>query len=280
MEYVKDYLDSLLTDGKSKNTYTGYKQDLKMFFKACPKNAGDITLFDLRRYFNGLTEDGKAVRTRTRALAAIGGYLKFCVDMELIQGNPADKIKAPKIPKSLPKFLTPEELQAILDCAKTIEQKAIIHTLYSTGARVSEFCALNKDDIDLETRRVVIRHGKGDKERRVMLTDTAASFLRQYWAERGDDRPEAFLNNYNNRMTSQNMQEFVRNLGKAAGVKQKVHPHLFRKSVASHMVQRGVGIQIVSEYLGHSNLDTTRIYASLVDTQRVEAFDKAINANI
>lgn len=281
MEYVKDYLQSLLTDGKSERTHKSYKQDLKMFSKSFQGKTAELTIFHVRKYLNDMTAKGLSAASRSHFLAALNQYLDFCVNMELIAVNPVGKkIKAPKLHKTMPKFLTPEELQAILDHAKTLEHKAMIHTLYSTGARVSEFCALNKDDVDLDTRRVVIRHGKGDKERRVMLTETAAGLLREYWAKRGDDKQEAFLNNYGNRATSQNMQELVRNLGKAAGVKQRVHPHLFRKSVASHMVQRGIGIQIVSEYLGHSNLDTTKIYASLVDTQRAEAFDAAINANI
>lgn len=280
MEYVQDYLDSLLTDGKSENTYKGYAQDLKTFFKFCPKPVAQITIMDLRQYLNMLTTNGKAVRTRTRAMAAIGGYLKFLVDNEVLQSNPADKIKKPKIPKSLPKFLTHEELQGIIEAATCIRTKSIIHTLYATGARVSELCNLNRDDINLETRRVNIQHGKGDKQRFVMLSDTAVGLLKEYWAGRTDDGLAAFLNEHGNRLNPSNVQELVRGLGKKTGVKQKVHPHLFRKSVASHMVQKGVSIQIVSEYLGHSNLDTTKIYASLVDTQRAEAFDLAINSAI
>lgn len=280
MEYVDDYLASLLTDGKSENTYKGYKQDLKTFFKFCPKPVKELSIMDLRQYLNGLTTTGKAVRTRTRAMAAIGGYLKFCVDNEVLDHNCADKIKKPKIPKSLPKFLTHEELQGIIEAATCTRTKAIIHTLYATGARVSELCNLNREDINLETRRVNIQHGKGDKQRFVMLSDTAVGLLKDYWAERTDDGPSVFLNEHGNRLNPSNVQELVRGLGKKAGVKQKVHPHLFRKSVASHMVQKGVSIQIVSEYLGHQNLDTTRVYAALVDTQRAEAFDMAINTSV
>lgn len=278
MEYLEDFLSTYESRNMSEQTIKAYRSDITNFYKWIGKGTLDITGLDVQRYVNLRTKEHKAEKTRCRFLAALKMYYKWCLKHKLVKENPVEEVDAPKIPHRLPKFLTEEELRLVLDNAPNFRLKTIMYVMYSTAARISEVCNLDKNDFDFIHGTVNIKHGKGNKQRIVYLTDEARQTLEEYWSTRQDSNPAAFIGRTKERVCVSEIQKEIREYGKTLNLGKKLHAHLFRKSLASHMVQRGADILVVSKILGHADVSTTsQCYASLTDEVQHNAFDKLIN---
>lgn len=149
-------------------------------------------------------------------------------------------------------------------CCKTIRDRAILAFMLSTGCRISEMCQLNRDDVDLNTMECRVL-GKGNKERIVFLDQVAAMLLREYLAQRKDDSPALFVGRLTNRLSPNGVRKMLSNISSASTV-DHVHPHKFRRTLATSLIRHGMPIQEVAAILGHDKLDTTMQYVVLDKT--------------
>jgi len=213
------------------------------------------------------------MQTRLHYLSSFWDFLNT---EELVQGNPVKKVGLLKLEKVIKKPFSAEELEALRVNCIELRDRALIEFLYSTGVRVSELMALNVGDVEIGKQELIV-YGKGSKERKTYLTDGAMFHLQRYLQIRKqeglEDQPLfTTLDNPHNRLTVAGIQYMLRQLGKRADVK-NVHPHRFRRTVATDLLSRGMPIEQVKEFLGHEKLDTTMIYCSIKE-ENVQASHK------
>jgi tyrosine recombinase XerC len=288
-EWLAGYLTSLERENASPYTIKNYGTDIRQFLDYCAEQEvqalEDITRDFVRQYMAELMETGYArasIARRVFELRAFGDYLlqKKHWDQNLFR-----RIHAPRVRQRLPRYLSVEEVNLLLDVPvpsspKGLRDRAILETLYASGVRVSELTGLDLDRVDLYTGELRVI-GKGDKERITLLGQPAVAALRDY-IQRG--RPEQarqrttealFLNRFGGRLSTRSVDEIVRKAGEAAGITQNVTPHLLRHTFATHMLDGGADLRVVQELLGHKNLATTQIYAHVTQRRAKEIYLQA-----
>ncbi len=218
----------------------------------------------IRMFLSHLKSDkGYANASLRRKLACLRSFFRFLVNERVITGDPTTGLATPKLSKSLPRAISPEEMNRLLWAARNSEKNAtrthaMLQVLYSTGARVSELCDMNIENIDFAEGTIRVR-GKGNKERLVLLTVPAMNAIIEYVQFRPAEGP-LFINRRGQRLSPLTVQRTVREVAQRAGITSKVTPHALRHSFATHMLERGADIRVLQELLGHSNLATTQIY--------------------
>lgn len=282
LEQISTYLDHLEVErGAAKNTLSSYRRDLRRYeaFLAGHRiddlgavSEGDVSEFvmDLRR---GSEEfPPLAASSAARTLIAVRGLHKFAALEGMTQVDVASAVKPPTPGRRLPKSLPLDQVIAILDSATTegddaprgLRDKALLELLYSTGARISEAVGLDVDDIDTESRSVLLR-GKGDKQRLVPVGRPAieavdAYLIRGRPALATKATPALFLNARSGRLSRQTAWQVLRTAAERAGVATAVSPHTLRHSFATHLLDGGADVRVVQELLGHASVTTTQIY--------------------
>jgi integrase/recombinase XerD len=234
---------------------------------------------EVEEYVRVLQASGDANASTARRLAAIRMMHNFLLAEERRRDNPTARIEGVKVPGGVPKPLSMDEVNALLesmvgDSAAELRDRALVEFLYATGARISEACDLNLDDVDLSSR-VVRLFGKGSKERVVPFGRMAEERLREYigsagrvqlvpevWS-RGTDRDAVFLTNRGKRLNRQKAWHVVRDAGLRAGITRDLSPHVLRHTCATHMLEHGADLRIVQEMLGHATISTTQIYTKV-----------------
>lgn len=232
------------------------------------KRIEDITGMDLRYYYGVMREQrGIKMSTMQTRLHYLSSFWDFLTTEELVRGNPVKKVGLLKLEKIIKKPYSAADMEALRTSCSTLRDRALVEFLYSTGVRVSELVALNVGDIEMGRQELIV-YGKGSKERKTYLTDSAKFYLRRYLqarsAEEGiNDRPLfVTLDKPHDRLTVAGVQYMLRQLGCRAGV-ENVHPHRFRRTIATDLLNRGMPIEQVKEFLGHEKLDTTMIYCTV-----------------
>ncbi len=267
----------------SAHTLSNYRRDLDQFVSFMGKNDQDLLSihhFDVRRFLGDLQKKEYARASILRKVAAVKSFFKYLWREGIIQENPLASLSSPKKQRSLPSFMTIEEVQRMLEAPDKsdwlgLRDQAILELLYSTGIRVSELVGLNVEEIDFGTELVKVR-GKGKKERIVPLGRIAIKTLRNYLMARQDKRTQAlFINKNKGRLTSRSVERLVLKYGRSAGVSKKVTPHTFRHSCATHLLDRGADLRSVQEILGHANLSTTQIYTHVTAEKLKKIYDQA-----
>ncbi|MEX0666040.1 MAG: site-specific tyrosine recombinase XerD [Acidimicrobiia bacterium] len=225
-----------------------------------------------------------------RLLVAVRSFHRFCVDEGLTRDDPAQDVRAPKVPAGIPKALTEPEVEALLDAvivdAPTgSRDRAILETLYAAGLRISELVGLDRNDLDLEDGLVRV-FGKGGKERVVPIGRPARTALADYLT-RG--RPElarsgraalgaqdaVFLNARGGRLTRQGCWGIVRAAATRVGLADRISPHVLRHSCATHLLDHGADLRVVQEVLGHASLSTTQVYTKVTAERLRAVYDTA-----
>jgi tyrosine recombinase XerC len=253
-------------------TLKSYREDLTLFEEFLRgKNVRRVTHLDLRRFIAFLKTRGDSRRTMARRLSCLRSFYKFLLREGLIDKNPCVGITPVKQEKSLPKFLSYDEVVRLVDEKEednfyALRDKAILETLYSTGMRVSELVNLNIQDVDF-IAEVVKVYGKGKKERLLPIGKPALRALRTYLTERkklgfGNKTP-LFLNRYGYRITERSVHRIIKKWALLAGIRTDISPHTLRHSFATHLLDRGADLRSVQELLGHASLSTTQIYTHL-----------------
>ncbi|MBN1877985.1 MAG: tyrosine recombinase [Anaerolineae bacterium] len=287
--WLDQYLTFLERENASSYTVKNYGTDIRQFLDYCVEQEvttqSALTRELVRAYLAELMEIGYArasIARRVFELRAFGDYL---MRHNAWKQNLFRRIHAPRVPKRLPRYLTPEEMGLLLavpdlSSPQGIRDKAILETLYASGARVSELVGLNLQDISLAAGEIRVV-GKGDKERIALLGEPAVAALRSYFKlarpELIGKRPTdaCFLNRFGNRLSVRSVSEVVRQAGVMAGIEQTVTPHLLRHTFATHLLDGGADLRVVQELLGHENLATTQIYANVTQKRAREIYLRA-----
>jgi len=241
--------------GFSDKTLKAYLRHNKLFLDYVKKDPKEIMEQDIKDHMAHLISDKKIA---PRSLALKKSALKFFYDTVLKKN--IVNLQTPKIPKSIPIFLTKDEIKDLIKAAPRDKSRLMIKVLYSTGLRVSELTNLKINDLNLETKECWVRHGKGAKDRFFQLPESIISNLKDYIQTLSKDEEFLFPSKNSKQMTSRNVQKIIQHTAFKAGIKKPVTPHKLRHSYATHLLNEGVDIRLIQELLGHSNLSTTQIY--------------------
>lgn len=269
---VNEYRESMEASKKSEATITKYLWILEQFFKECSIPLQDLTSKDVLIWLNNFTE-GKSARTIDLFLSCLSKFFRFCLAEEYIEKEIVIKSRwRPKIPKSMPRYLTEQECAQVKLAAESfsIRDRALILFLFASGCRRKEVSNLNLQDINLKQRTAMVV-GKGNKYRIVHFTEECLVILQEYLLTRSSDKTDAlFINRQGLRLLPKGIYEIVKKVGKKAGI--KFHPHCCRHTFATNLMARGATLELIADELGHTNLNTTRIYASIPTEDMILAY--------
>lgn len=220
-----------------------------------------------------------------RKLASLRSFFKYWIREGAMSSNPAKDVATPKVPKRLPKFLTVDEVNVLLNGPAegdvlSLRDKAMMEVMYAAGLRVSELVGLDIDNVNL-AEGVVKVLGKGRKERVVPIGSKAQTSLGNYLARREDilnkDRPvkAIFLNRQGDRITPRSVERMVQKYLRSSGIQKEVTPHVLRHSFATHMLNSGADLRGIQELLGHSSLSTTQKYTHVSVDKLMDVYEKS-----
>ncbi|MFZ1301029.1 MAG: site-specific tyrosine recombinase/integron integrase [Candidatus Microsaccharimonas sp.] len=294
-DYVLDFIEHLEVEGgRMPKTAENYEFYLNRFIEF----SGDIKVADIdselvrkfRLWLNRhQNERGESLAMITQAyhLIALRGFLKYLSRRDIPSLSP-DKIELPKTARKQVTFLHYDELQRLIEQINVAEEaglrdRAIIELLFSSGLRVSELVNLNRDHINTKRREFMVR-GKGQKDRPIFISQTAADWVDQYLAMRQDTLAPLFISYSRNtetnmsgdyrRLTARSIQRAVTKYARLAGITKHVSPHTMRHSFATDLLMNGADLRSVQSMLGHSNISTTQIYTHVTDAHLKEVYDK------
>ena len=274
--------DWLTSQDRSDKTIRGYQADLKQLaawfqqVNGCPLQPEKLTPADIREYKNWLLDHHAKPATINRRMAAIRAYSNWAVDAGLIPTNPAVRIKLVSQVESAPQWLDKSQQYALVRTAEEAltnarteparrqarRDKAILLTFLYSGLRVGELIALTLADVQLSARKgkLIVRQGKGETRREVPLNATAREALAEWLAERPDGTQRVFTGSRGDGMTASGVHRRLAELGRIAKV--EVHAHTLRHTFSKNLIDAGVSLEKVASLLGHSSLNTTRIYTT------------------
>ena len=273
-KYIEEFIDYLRFEKKySENTISSYKRDLNKMNSYLKKDFTKLTKADIQKYIQNLSKN-ESSNTISRTISSLKSFYKFLEINKYTNTNPLTTIISPKTARKLPKVLSEEEVNKLLDINLNNDfdyrNKAMLELMYSSGLRVSELINLTVNDVDLKNSLVRI-FGKGSKERIVPLNDYATEALNNYILYH---RPKLFkqkesnylfLNNHGNQMTRQGFFKTLKKIAKEKGIKSELSPHTLRHSFATHLLKYGADLRSIQELLGHSDISTTQIYTHITN---------------
>ena len=277
-ELLAAFISSKKIEGCSDKTLHYYQSSINKLLDAINKSISDITTNDIRCYLAKQQEKSNLSKVTVDNLRRIfSSFFSWLEDEDYIPKSPVRRIHKVRTDSLVKEVLSDENLETLRDNCKEIRDLAMIDLLASTGMRVGELVKMNRDDIDFQERQCVV-FGKGNKEREVYFNARTKIHLRNYLDGRTDDNPALFvsLSAPHSRLTVSGVEVRLRNLGKQVNI-HKVHPHKFRRTLATMAIDKGMPIEQVQKLLGHVKIDTTLHYA-MVNQQNVKlAHRKFIN---
>lgn len=277
----------------SPHTLKNYLGDLKQFFAFLERRFNEINQngFEglkridtniLRAFLSDMFKDHGATSV-ARKLSTLRTFFEYGLRQKWVVMNPAKTIRSPKIPKKVPRFLTVDEVFALLAAPKgatalELRDKAILELFYASGLRLSELVGLNLDQIDLN-RAMVRVLGKGNKERMVPMGKQAVASLKIYLEKRGTilngkEGNALFLNKAGARISARAVERLIDKYLKQTGIQKKVTPHVLRHTFATHLLNSGADMRGIQELLGHASLSTTQRYTHVELDKLMEVYDK------
>ena len=251
----------------------------------------DVDFNKLREYLHFIQKFDYKKTTIARKTASIRTFYKYLFRERYIDSNPAISLSAPKRPKSLPKFLTTDEIERILNNVKIntpagVRNRVILELLWATGMRVSELSNLNFGDLNIEENEIRV-FGKGAKERIVLISDRAKNYLVQYIktarkllapgydiGEVSESSP-LFINSTGFRLQNKTIRKAINEVVEKIELPKKVTPHVFRHSFATHLIENGADLRVVQELLGHAGISNTQIYTHISMKHMQEVYNAA-----
>ncbi len=286
--WLERYLESLDRDNASPYTIKNYGTDIGQFLDYCAEQGvttpEGIQRNLIRSYLAELTDVGYAKASIARRVFELRAFGDFLLQRDAWSRNVFRRIYAPRVPQRLPRYLSVEEVNRLLEQPDTtspqgLRDRAILETLYASGVRVSELAGLDVAHVSLTAGEVRVI-GKGNKERVVLLGRPAVAALRAYLSAGRPDlaekakrpSPALFLNRFGGRLSVRSISGLVRKAGVAAGIEETVTPHLLRHTFATHLLNGGADLRVVQELLGHENLATTQIYAHVTQRRAREVY--------
>ncbi|MGE7544177.1 tyrosine-type recombinase/integrase [Sporosarcina newyorkensis] len=263
-EKLNEYLLSLKLANKAVSTVSKYRKILEAFLLETPILVEKLTSDDIRKWLNDFSL-GKSEGTIIFYLSVITQFFNFCLDEDYMDQTIVKKRWRPKLPHSLPKYLDEHEYARVLLNLEQLSERdrAIVLFLFTTGCRVSEVSNLNIEDVNFEKRTVEVV-GKGNKLRQSYFSDECGIVLSAYLQTRTSlPSDPVFISKFGKRLQPNGIRKVLQKAGKGANLKQSLHPHCCRHTFATNMLARGADLQFIADVLGHSNLNTTRIYAQI-----------------
>ena len=289
---INKYLDFLKYEKKlSINTYNAYKNDLSKFYIFFNQNNEKIATEllsheKIKSFFYSLNLSNKS---KAHYLTVIRSYYNFLIKENVIANNPVESIKMPSIEKKLPKYLTVEDIDKLLNIKlikpNDYRNKAMLELLYASGMRISELVQLKLSQIDFSESLVRVT-GKGKKDRVIPLNDVSIYFLSEYiqnyrqFLLKTKDSEYVFINGFGSRISRQGFFKILKKLCLESGIEQEVSPHTLRHSFATHLLNNGADLRIIQELLGHENIVTTEIYAHLQNKKIKDDYNNHPRAKI
>lgn len=271
--------------GLSPLTLAAYRRDLTQFAEGAPAD-WDRGPDAARAFLAAQRRAGRRGSTLARKAAALRSFYGFAQREELLARDVATLIEAPRPGSYLPDVLAADQVAAILatpaggDDPVAVRDSAILELLYACGLRVSELVGLDLDRLDLESLQVRVI-GKGDRERRVPMGEPARDRLHRYlggpratWTA-GHPTPAVFVSQRGARLTRESVWRIVRRWSEAAGIRERVTPHTFRHSFATHLLEGGADLRVVQALLGHASISTTQLYTHLTGERLREVYARA-----
>jgi len=276
---IRQYFNFLrLEKGSSQHTLHSYQFDLAKY-RAFLVNqnviaASKVNEENLTEFLKELAQKHLSPRSVARILSAVRGFHRFLVGEGMHDDDPTENIDTPKRSKTLPGVLSVAEIDAILKQPDTrkplgVRDRAMLEVLYATGVRVSELTNLKQSNLMFESDLILV-FGKGSKERLVPIGSSAIDWVTRYQrdvrihlAKGGRSQDVLFLNFRGGKLSRAAIRDLVAKYARAAGIKKEIHPHTFRHSFATHLLEGGADLRAVQEMLGHVDISTTQIYTHI-----------------
>lgn len=264
----KKFIGSLRLEGKSEQTLDQYGLAIDMMLSDLGKNISDITTNDIR-YHLAMYQSTRNVSKLTvdNKRRNLSSFFAWLTREEYIEKNPMLRIKKIKSEAVVKLPFSDNDLERLKNAAgftrNRKRDRALIELLLSTGCRVSEVVHIDLIDVDAVRKEIIVT-GKGNKQRKVYLSDKALYYLNEYISSRRDNHPALFVNRSGQRWSKQSIEKLLHTIGDRAGV-DNVHPHRFRRTFATNALTKGMPVQYLQKILGHRSLDTTMIYCTVDD---------------
>ncbi len=276
-EYLQMFLNAKKIEGCSDRTIQYYRVTVERFLKVVQKRIRKVTAEEIRQYLVEYQSVNNCSKTTIDNIRRnISSFFSWLEEEDYILKSPMRKIHKIRAPKIVKTIISDEEIEKLRDACTEMRDLAVVDLLYSTGIRVGELVRLNRKDIDFSERECIV-FGKGDKERKVYFDARTKIHLQRYLASRTDSN-EALIVGVNApfaRLNIRGVEIRLRELGRKADV-ERIHPHKFRRTMATRAIDKGMPIEQVQKILGHSQIDTTMQYAIVSQNNVKESHRKFI----
>lgn len=287
--YVKEYT-SFMTDirHKSLNTVESYKRDVTQYISYLDgtgvTDISSTTKTTVLSYLLYLQKEGRASSTVSRTLASLRSYYLFMMQNGVVKSNPTSNLEAPHVEKKIPKILSGEEVELLLEHPKNcdnkgIRDKAMLELLYATGIRVSELINLDVSDVNVPMSFVRCKGGK--KERIIPMGHQAKDALENYinnvrkYMVKDENETALFVNCSGARLSRQGFWKLIKYYQHIAGIETDITPHTLRHSFAAHLLENGADLHSIQEMMGHADISSTQVYSRMMNSKIKDVYAKA-----
>lgn len=290
LEQFRAYI--LVEKNFSQYTAKAYASDVMSFLIWLEEtNVSSVDYNKIREYLRFIHKYNYKKTTIARKISALRTFYKYLYRERVVEANPVSSITAPKREKKLPKFLDKDEIEQILNNVNIenpagFRNRAILELLWATGMRISELSGLNFGDLNLEHNEIKV-FGKGSKERIVLISERAKSYIQRYieHARRlvakdfppppQDEDSPVFINNTGYRLNPKTIRNVINSIVDRISLPKKVTPHMFRHSFATYLIENGADLRVVQELLGHASISNTQIYTHISTKHLTDTYNKA-----
>lgn len=270
---LKKYLATKRLEGRSEKTIERYRYILTRYMNEAEVSLVESDVFALRLYLAELGQNGCSDRTVNGVRSVLSAFYGWAYNEGFVPKNPAANLAAIKCRKEIRKPYSNVELEIIRTACETKRDRALVEFLLSSGCRIEEVTRLNASDINFAAHECKVL-GKGNKERVVFLTDVCILHLRRYLRSRNDENEALFIGKGSERLLPGGVRAMLKRIEARTGV-ENIHPHRFRRTLATSLIDRGMAIQDVAAILGHANINTTTTYI-FTDTENIKSSYKRL----
>lgn len=266
---VKSFLGCLTVEGKSKGTIRQYKYSLKRLFEFLGnRKYSEVTTADIMAWLAHLKMSGAKGTSVRNQRSNISPFFTWLYQNRMIERNPCDPIKPIKVPSEEKRAFTSEEIDTIRTICKSPFERALVEVLLSSGLRINELANLKTQDVDFDKLTIFVKNGKGGKDRTVFITPVAKKYILKYLAWNRHKSEYLFTTRLGGKYSTNGFGYTMREMSKMCGI--HIHPHRFRRTLATDLARKGMPIQEIQKLLGHSKISTTQKYIE-TSTDKVEA---------
>lgn len=269
---IKLFLATKKLEGRSDESLRIYACNLKMLLDTVQLPIKEIGLYDIRGYLAGKKLNGCSDSTLGTYRSVLCSFFNWAYHEGLIPNNPCENLGVIKCKKEIKTPFTKVELEIIRENCTRVRDRAIVETLLATGCRISELCGMNISDVNFDAQEIKVL-GKGNKERIVYIDSVTVMWLKKYLGTRTNTGEELFSAQGRGRIKSDTVRAVFKCIEEKSGI-ENIHPHRFRRTLATTLIDRGMSLQEVAKILGHENINTTMTYVYLDDKKTKAAYNK------